>query len=63
MLSQYMANKCKSTRSTYFNGLGLRLSHGLMLNSVEIITPHTLPPTPNWSPYIFYASSKSKIRS
>ena len=40
MLSQYMANKCKSTRSTYFNSLGLRLSHGLMLNSVEIITPN-----------------------
>ena len=25
--------------------------------------PHTLPPTPNWSLYIFYASSKSKNRS
>ena len=24
---------------------------------------NTLPPTPNWSPYIFYASSKSKNRS
>ena len=24
---------------------------------------HTLPPTPNWSPYIVYVSSKSKSRS
>ena len=61
-----------STSTIHFNSILFRYKirhkhrilnstyHTYRLNHIMI---YTLPPTPKWSPYIFYVSSESKTRS